>query len=430
MKKKLCLQDVSGISEIDLSERLRAITGWKNGKTEEREQWFDLDGEEVVLRCRETELLPVAKSNELRLFAREGIIITATKLLPLRELTIVYTSKEVTKLNALVEKLCCRMSLILAEPDLEQRLAQESGTYNFMKLPVYKKGDLQAMAVCHLPWQLYVVSKAWQQFLQRPEEKLFVRQLRVKLRRLRSTLSFFKPVLQRNSCAAWQNALRQQGELLSRLRELDVALMTCEKIRLQAAASSGKLTVPDQVETLLQKLRGEELDACLRKADLSVVTKTLAQLNVWLHERPLAPNLADKKIRKFIGKRLCEWSQKLENIDRKYPDFHNMLELHQIRIKVKRFRYALQTLPEVPRDSNLLRRLKRLQDMLGFLHDDFINAKLVQCFLEDSGNVELRYEAGLFAGWERAKAEAAVELLPQLWEDFCGALSSWRKENL
>lgn len=125
-----------------------------------------------------------------------------------------------------------------------------------------------------------------------------------------------------------------------------------------------------------------------------------------------------------------EWSEKLETIDRKYPDFHNMLELHQIRIKIKRFRYALQTLPEVPRDSNLLRRLKRLQDMLGFLHDDFINAKLVQCFLEDAGNVQMRYEAGLFAGWERAKAEAAVEMLPQLWEDFCGALNAWRKANL
>ena len=75
-----------------------------------------------------------------------------------------------------------------------------------------------------------------------------------------------------------------------------------------------------------------------------------------------------------------EWSEKLETIDRKYPDFHNMLELHQIRIKIKRFRYALQTLPEVPRDSNLLRRLKRLQDMLGFYMMILINAKLVQCF--------------------------------------------------
>ena len=58
------------------------------------------------------------------------------------------------------------------------------------------------------------------------------------------------------------------------------------------------------------------------------------------------------------------------------------------------------------------------------------SAKLVQCFLEDAGNVQLRYEAGLFAGWERAKAEAAVEMLPQLWEDFCGALNAWRKANL
>ena len=29
MKKMLCLQDVSGVSEVDLAERLRIITGWE-----------------------------------------------------------------------------------------------------------------------------------------------------------------------------------------------------------------------------------------------------------------------------------------------------------------------------------------------------------------------------------------------------------------
>mgnify|MGYP000081527501 FL=1 len=227
MKKMLCLQDVSGVSEVDLAERLRIITGWKACRTEECERRFEIDGEEAVLRCRETELQPPVKNSELRLIAKEGIVIMAAKLLPLREMTVVYTSKELTKLSTVVEKLCCRMSLIIAEPDLKQRLAQENGTYDFRKLPAYKNGSLQAMAVCHLPWQIYVVSKAWQQFLQQPEEKVFVRQLRVKLRRLRSTLSVFKPVLQKNSTVAWQNTLRQQGEILSRLRELDVALMTC-----------------------------------------------------------------------------------------------------------------------------------------------------------------------------------------------------------
>ena len=36
------------------------------------------------------------------------------------------------------------------------------------------------------------------------------------------------------------------------------------------------------------------------------MTKTLAQFSIWLHERPLASNLADKKIRKFISRRLNE----------------------------------------------------------------------------------------------------------------------------
>ncbi|MCD8360998.1 MAG: CHAD domain-containing protein [Acidaminococcaceae bacterium] len=138
----------------------------------------------------ETELQTPAKNSELRLIAREGIIIMEARLLPLREMIVVYTSRELPKLQTAVEKLCCRMSLIIAEPNLKQRLAQELGTYDFRKLPAYKNGSLWAMAVCHLPWQIYVVSKAWQQFLQQPEEKVFIRQLRVKLRRLRSTLSF------------------------------------------------------------------------------------------------------------------------------------------------------------------------------------------------------------------------------------------------
>lgn len=430
MKKRLCLQEVSG-SAADLAAELQTVSGWQSGATVERERNFELPGgDEAVVRCRETELRPSAKNSELRIIAREGIIITSAKLLPLRELTLVYTSKEVSQLPKLLAKLCGRLPLLLAEPDLKQRWAQENGCYDFRLLALYKKSGLQALALCHLPWQLYAVSKAWQQFLQQPSEKLLVRQLRVKLRRLRSTLSFFKPVLQQSNAVIWQEQLRRLGELLSRLRELDVALMTCEKIKLQAATSAVQLTIPVQVEELLQKLRAEETARCLREVDLSSVTQQLAQLYVWLHERPLAPNLSGQKLKKFIRQRLNEWSRKLETLDRKYSDFHNMLELHQIRIKVKRFRYVLQALPEIRRDSNLLRRLKKLQDMLGFLHDDFINAQLVNCFLKDAGNVQLRYEAGLFAGWERAKAEAALELLPQLWQEFCGALAEWRRENL
>ncbi|MFQ9523587.1 MAG: hypothetical protein ACLR2G_09040 [Phascolarctobacterium faecium] len=85
-------------------------------------------------------------------------------------MTVVYTSKELTAEYG-YRKLCCRMSLIIAEPDLKQRLAQENGTYDLgsclpIKMAVAGDGRLPSS------WQIYVVSKAWQQFLQQPEEKV------------------------------------------------------------------------------------------------------------------------------------------------------------------------------------------------------------------------------------------------------------------
>lgn len=179
MKKMLCLQDVSGVSEVDLAERLRIITGWKACRTEECERWFEIDGEEAVLRCRETELQPPVKNSELRLIAKEGIVIMAAKLLPLREMTVVYTSKELTKLSTVIEKLCCRMSLIIAEPDLKQRLARRTepmilGSCLPIKMAVCRRWPF-AIFLGRFMWSV----NAWQQFLQQPEEKVFVRQLRV-----------------------------------------------------------------------------------------------------------------------------------------------------------------------------------------------------------------------------------------------------------
>ncbi len=34
---------------------------------------------------------------------------------------------------------------------------------------------------------------------------------------------------------------------------------------------------------------------------------------------------------------------------------------------------------------------------------------------------ELRYESAMFTGWEQAKADAALEILPQQWETLQGS---------
>ena len=115
----------------------------------------------------------------------------------------------------------------------------------------------------------------------------------------------------------------------------------------------------------------------------------------------------------------------------KYPDLHNMEQLHRIRIKLKRFRYALQSVPELAPEARLLRSLKYLQDMLGLLHDDYINTLMVERLVAANPKIkELRYEAALFSGWEQAKADAALEALPQQWEAFSSQLTEWKNKNL
>ncbi|MEG1413426.1 MAG: CHAD domain-containing protein, partial [Acidaminococcaceae bacterium] len=257
-------------------------------------------------------------------------------------------------------------------------------------------------------------------------ERLTIRQLRVKIRRLRSCLTFFKPALRRSEVAAWQNVLRRQGEELSLLRELDVALMAIE--RLKTVAEKNAQSYPDRLEELLRTARLQEALRLRKVTALSTLTASYAELVVWLSCQPLAPAFGGVMLQPYLHTRIGQWCQNIMNLTDKYPDFTNMPEMHKMRIKVKRFRYVLMSLPEFNQATggNMLRRLKRLQDMLGFLHDEYINEQLVAKLTQEQKG-SLQYEVALFNGWERAKVAAAIEALPDLWQDFCTELKSWEK---
>ena len=75
---------------------------------------------------------------------------------------------------------------------------------------------------------------------------------------------------------------------------------------------------------------------------------------------------------------------------------------------------------------SLLRKLKRLQDVLGFLHDDYINGNMVKNMAAKNKGAS-EYEAALFAGWESAKVESSIDTLRDFWQEFCTDLSQWRE---
>ena len=312
--------------------------------------------------------------------------------------------------------------LVLVEPDVYERLKQTKGSFN--PALTDKEGNFQLGLCRHLFWQIFLVNQGWADFLHKPLERITLRQLRVKVRRLRSCLTFFKPALRLDEALLWQNNLRKQGEQLAYLRELDVALMAIEKIKTPLTGQSEMY--PEKLAELLWQARNNEAQRIKQELSLRNITFELASFIIWLQGQPLAPAYASKDLASFLWSRIKDWSNNIASLTKRYPDFSNMLEMHKIRIKVKRFRYVMMTLPEINKNTgNMLRKLKKLQDVLGFLHDEFINNQMVSK-IADTETENLQCEVALFKGWESAKVEAAATVLPDLWEDFCEELEIWQ----
>ncbi|MEG2343886.1 MAG: CHAD domain-containing protein [Acidaminococcaceae bacterium] len=429
MKQEMCLQSVEKLSLTQMLTRLQALTGFVPlpavAKATSKEISVRGDKVTALYRYRQVLLEPQAVCH-IAIRLEEGVVIAPTGITQQCDLHLTYGPKSKEELRRVLALLLPLAPFILVEPDIYERFKQNQGVFAAQCLPAYGAGNIHAGLLCHLPWQIYLVNQGWADFLHKPLERLTIRQLRVKIRRLRSCLTFFKPALRRSEVAAWQNVLRRQGEELSLLRELDVALMAIE--RLKTVAEKNAQSYPDRLEELLRTARLQEALRLRKVTALSTLTASYAELVVWLSCQPLAPAFGGVMLQPYLHTRIGQWCQNIMNLTDKYPDFTNMPEMHKMRIKVKRFRYVLMSLPEFNQATggNMLRRLKRLQDMLGFLHDEYINEQLVAKLTQEQKG-SLQYEVALFNGWERAKVAAAIEALPDLWQDFCTELKSWEK---
>lgn len=385
-----------------------------------KEKYF---GDNDMYKCRWARFKPKADWG-VRLYCAWGVLLVSDKPVAVADIIIEFDRRR-AEATAAVEQLLSRLlsgklHFVVEEPDFSQRLDQLRGCYALEKQEAYDEDCAASALVCHLPWQVYGVSKLWAQVLATGGERPLWRQLRVKLRRLRSSLTLFKPLLAEAEVQKWQQILKERAGLLSAVREYDVLLLTCSRLKLPQEQEA----VP-QLTAFLQNLRQQEAAKALKGLELNRLTLELAQFLLWLHTAA-----ADKEqgLEHFLRQRFARWTDKLLCLPEKYPDLRDMEQLHCIRIKLKRFRYALQTTPELAATPRLLRSLKYLQDMLGLLHDAYVNGLRLERLAEAQPG--LHCETALLSGWEQAKADAALEQLPRQWEEFTGLLHDWAKENL
>ena len=354
----------------------------------------------------------------------EGILLAEARLSDLRDVEFTYSSGQENLVKSAVHKLLSGGDgFVLAEPDLKLRLDALSG-----KAYPHLSGDRGWLKVMRqeLYWQALVISWFWHLLYNDTENKLLVRQLRVKIRRLRSCLVFFKEGLPEETVLRWQTLFREDAEALSNMRELDVAALACQRGRNTAGDGPGSSS---PLQDVILQLRQKEQDKFFTDSCLNQHTEILAEFMLWLNRLPALslPGLPRESGNRYVARRLGEWSDKLISLNRKYPDFSNMEDLHRIRIKVKRFRYVTQTIELARLPLDFLRQLKQLQDVLGLLHDDYVNAVWAKGIaLQHPGEDALQQDIQAFLNWQSARSESALALVPEMWESFVQAL----KENV
>lgn len=424
MKQRLCLHVLKLAQPEQLLTLAHKLLPEATVSYKLREKYFnDNDMYKYQLARFATPQLP-----GLRLQCAWGVLLANDKLQPIADIILEFSaerSETVTAVAGLLRRLLnSPYQFVLEEPDMAQRLDQLRGCFELRSLEAYDKGTAGSLLCCHLPWQLYGISKLWYELLRRGPERQLMRQQRVKLRRLRSLLTLCKPLLPTAEVTRWQATLKARAELLAAVREYDVALQTCTRL----SHDRDEMATPLLTELLTRK-RAEAARQVLQGQRLNSLTQELTELLLWLYVA--APRVERLTLKDFLQQRFDGWCTKLLELPGKYTDWQDMEQLHQVRIKLRRFRYALQSVPELAPEPKLLRSLKYLQDQLGLLHDAYVDRQLLEQLAEQHPEQqELRCELALYNGWEQGRAATALEQLPQQWESFCALLEEWRESCL
>jgi CHAD domain-containing protein len=257
-----------------------------------------------------------------------------------------------------------------------------------------------------------------------------VHEMRVAVRRLRSTIALFRPAVGCPAMDTTSLSLRALAERLAPARDWDVFVA-------ETAASVAE-ALPDDVS--LQRLCAAAerrrqhayttLRDWLRSAEFRRLGITLASLaggHAWMATLEPAQQATltlglDEFASHALGRRLKRLGAAGAAIEQLEPD-----ALHAIRLRAKRMRYAAEVLaPIYPGKAakRFLRRLTRLQDRLGDLNDGTVaNALLAELGPTTGARA---YAAGLVRGFLAARTGNSRRQIARAWNRFRRLDPFWR----
>lgn len=231
-------------------------------------------------------------------------------------------------------------------------------------------------------------------------------QLRVALRRLRSAISTFKPVVADDQAAAIKAELKWLSRACDEARDLDV--FANDNARLQGRSRKGDQLSPavEAARSAAHAKAGAAV-ASRRFRDLVLDATAWVETGPWLAVDGKAEKRRGRPARRFAEKALDRRWTKVARSGRNLARLDD-LQRHRLRIAAKNLRYALEgfgPLFDTKAVDRFVGRLKDLQDQLGALNDAVMAGRLVER-LDPEGD-ELAAAQRLLAARDRGRARLA-----------------------
>lgn len=214
--------------------------------------------------------------------------------------------------------------------------------------------------------------------LKDPKDSESLHDFRVSVRRLRSLLRAYEPWMRRSAAKKVQRALRELGRATNAGRdaEVHIAWLERQRDRLRRRDRAG-------LNWLLRKLRRIKRSSYLKAR--RVVRGDFQRAETLLRKRlPQDASGTPVPFGAAVGTLLeahaGDLKAKLSSVRSADDEEH----AHQARISAKRLRYLLEPLTDVLDDAKgNVKQLKRLQDILGELHDMHVLADTLRSALQD-----------------------------------------------
>lgn len=244
-----------------------------------------------------------------------------------------------------------------------------------------------------------------------------VHQMRVGARRLRSDLRTFEILVDPEWSGPLIEELRWLGESLGRVRDLDVLQ---ERLG-RSAEGSGSALIP-----LFNRL-SEEHDAArdaLEEDLRSERYKNLLEALIEATRLPQLTEVADSSARDLAPRVVAPRWKKLRKAVRELDRQSTDEQLHKVRIKAKRARYAAEAVApalnatEAKAAERFASGAEEIQEVLGKLQDAAVARETITRCLTDAGkDPVLHFAAGRLYEKESRSAETERASFEKAWEN-------------